>query len=101
MDKGERLDELLGEIRHEIDVAWKNVGAWNQRVVRWWLFLWGPLIGAAAGYAGASVTAGVVIWGFLSIVQLLGHIRTYACDILIHLIWLTTYLEKRPAYHLD
>ena len=95
------LDEILREIRHDIDAAWKTGEAVNERTLRRWLFFWHPLIGAAAGYASASVTVGVVIWGFLSIVQLLGHIRTYACDILIHLIWLTTYLEKRAARHLD
>ncbi|OGP19714.1 MAG: hypothetical protein A2038_04410 [Deltaproteobacteria bacterium GWA2_57_13] len=101
MDKGERLDELLGEIRHEIDVAWKNVGAWNQRVVRWWLFLWGPLIGAAAGYASASVTAGVLIWGFLSLLQVLIQIGLCAHEIVINVTWLASYFQKRAAHHLD
>lgn len=100
MDTDKKVEEILAEIGEEIAAAWKGEAVDERSLLRW-LFLWHPLIGVAAGYASGSVTAGILIWGFLSIAQLLGQIRTYACDIRIHLIWLVEYFQKRAVHHLD
>lgn len=101
MDKDKKLDEILAEISDDIEVQWKKGGAVNDRTLLRWLFIWCPLIGAAAGYFSASVTAGVLIWGFLSLLQVLIQIRLYACDTVVHVIWLVSYFQKRAARHLD
>lgn len=101
MDKSKKLDEILAEVREQMDAEWEREEKKNERTLRYWLFTWCPLIGAAAGYFSASVTAGVLIWGFLSFLYLLIEIRRFAGHIKTHLFWLTSYLKERAAHHLD